>query len=274
MGEPEIHNGADDNASGIAAMLSLAEMLQKKVLTSNVLFIAFSGEEKGLWGSNFFVDNSPIAVEDINYMINMDMVGRLNAERQLAVYGTGTSPNWATVLEKIKTPSFKYTFKESGIGPSDHTSFYLEDIPVLHFFTGQHADYHKPSDDHDKINYAGISDVAQLILSIIFELDDDGKIPFTKTKDESEQAPDFKVTLGVVPDYLYDGEGMRIDGVREDRPAFNAGMEKGDVVVKMGDLNITDMMSYMKALGAFEPGQTVKVVIVREGKELEKDVTF
>lgn len=273
-GEPEIHNGADDNASGVAAMIALVEILQKQPLTSNVLFIAFSGEEKGLWGSNFFVDNSPIEVDDINYMINMDMVGRLNKERKLAVYGTGTSPLWDKMFKKIKAPEFNYSFKTSGVGPSDHTSFYLEDIPVLHFFTGQHADYHRPSDDAHKINYNGITDIVTLISHIVIELNDDGKIPFTKTVDESEQAPDFKVTLGVIPDYLYDGKGMRIDGVRENRPAFNAGMKKGDIVMKMGNLEISDMMSYMKALGAFEPGETVQVKVKRGEEMIEKDVTF
>ncbi|NNE26889.1 MAG: M28 family peptidase [Saprospiraceae bacterium] len=273
-GPPAIHCGADDNSSGVAAMLALAKDFSTQKMNSNFLFLAFSGEEKGLWGSNFFVDNSPLELGDINYMINMDMVGRLNEDRQLAIYGTGTSPSWDKVLKSVKSPIFKFSLKESGVGPSDHTSFYLVDIPVLHFFTGQHEDYHRPSDTHEKINYEGLGDIVQYITSIIVNLNNSGKIEFTKTKDESEQAPKFKVTLGVVPDYLYDGVGMRIDGVRDDRPAANAGIQKGDIVMKMGDLEIVDMMSYMKALGAFNPGETVKVIIEREGKRLEKDVSF
>lgn len=273
-GEPAIHNGADDNASGIAAMLSLATYISKHKWKSNFLFLAFSGEEKGLWGSNFFVDNSPIGLDDINYMINMDMVGRLNDKRQLAIYGTGTSPVWSSTLERIKSPTFELSTKESGVGPSDHTSFYLEDIPVLHFFTGQHDDYHRPSDDHEKINYAGISDIVQYISSILVKLDAQGKLAFTKTKDDTPQRRDFKVTLGVIPDYLYNEKGMRIDGVREERPAANAGILKGDIIIKIGDVDIVDMMSYMQALGSFEPGQIVKVKLIRGEEMMELDVTF
>jgi hypothetical protein len=272
-GPPAIHNGADDNASGVATMMALAEILATKEMENNFLFLAFSGEEKGLWGSNFFVDNNPLSNEDVNFMINLDMVGRLNDENKLAVYGTGTSPIWNETLTGIKS-DFNFTMSESGVGPSDHTSFYLEDIPVLAFFTGQHEDYHKPSDDWDKLNYDGIMDILDYLTDLIAELDDDGKLAFTKTKDEQEEAPDFKVTLGVIPDYLYDGKGMRIDGVREGRPAENAGLIKGDVVMKMGGLEIVDMMSYMKALGAFSPGQTVKVTVLREGEMIEKDVSF
>lgn len=274
-GPPAIHNGADDNASGVAAMLRLAELFKDREMNNNILFLAFSGEEKGLWGSNFFVDNSPLSMADINFMINMDMVGRLNDERQLAIYGTGTSPVWDRILHGVKAPVFKFTMTASGVGPSDHTSFYLEDMPVLHFFTGQHEDYHRPTDDTHKINFNGIMDITTYIATIVQLADDKGKLKFTKTKDESQEAPDFKVTLGVIPDYLYDGDGMRIDGVREGRTADVAGLVKGDVVVKMGDLEVVDMMSYMKALGAFEPGQTTKVRIIREGDMvMEKEVTF
>jgi len=275
VGPPAIHNGADDNASGIAAMLALAKYFKTQKLKSNFLFLAFSGEEKGLWGSNFFVDNSPIEHADINYMINMDMVGRLNEKRQLALYGTGTSPVWDDIIYSIKTPYFKYTIEESGVGPSDHTSFYLEDIAVLHFFTGQHEDYHRPTDDFEKVNFEGMKDIIQYIATVVLMADKKGKVKFTKTNDDTQDAPDFKVTLGVIPDYLFDGKGMRIDGVRENRPASNAGIEKGDVVVKMGELEVVDMMSYMKALSMFEKGQTIKVTVKREGNTLmEKDVTF
>ncbi len=274
-GPPAIHNGADDNASGVAAMLSIAEYLKTKKLNHNVLFIAFSGEEKGLWGSNFFVDNSPLKLEDISFMINMDMVGRLNDDRQLAIYGTGTSPTWDKILKSVKAPVFKFTLTESGIGPSDHSCFYLEDIPVLHFFTGQHEDYHRPTDDTHKINFDGLQDIITFISSIVLRTDRKEKLVFTKTKDESEVAPKFKVTLGVIPDYLFDGKGMRIDGVREGKTASVAGLKKGDIVLKMGDLKIVDMMSYMKALSAFEPGETTTITVLREGDMMiRKEVTF
>ena len=270
-----IHNGADDNASGVAMMLHLADSLQKKgsPKNNNYLFIAFSGEEEGLLGSNYFVKNPTIDTKKVTYMLNMDMVGRLNSENTLAVYGVGTSPIFKQAVN-ANARELKIAENESGVGPSDHTSFYLADIPVLHFFTGQHEDYHKPSDDAEKVNFEGMKIVSNYIFSIIKDLDNQPKLPFKKTKNESEVVPEFKVTLGVVPDYLFSGKGMRIDGVSEDKPAQKAGLQKGDIVVKMGDFEVTDMMSYMKSLSKFEKGQTAKVTIERGGELKEVDVTF
>lgn len=274
-GEPDIHNGADDNASGVAMMLYLAKELQKAGApkNNNYLIIAFSGEEEGLLGSNYFVKNPTIDLRDVTYMFNMDMVGRLNEEKTLAVYGVGTAPNLSATVQANKK-DLHIVEKESGVGPSDHTSFYLSDIPVLHFFTGQHEDYHRPSDDTEKVNYEGMQIVANYIYALIADLDKEDKLVFQKTRNESEDTPDFKVTLGVVPDYLYDKEGMRIDGVSEDKPAQLAGMQKGDVVKKMGEYDITDMMSYMESLSKFEKGQTIIVTIERDGKEQMVEVTF
>lgn len=272
-GEKEIHNGADDNASGVAAILSMGKELKKeKYADHNYLFIAFSGEEKGLWGSNYFAKNPTIAKDDINMMVNLDMVGRLNEDRQIAIHGVGTSPSFDTTLDQQNTYKFKVTKQLSGVGPSDHTSFYLEDIPVLHFFTGQHEHYHKPGDDSHLVNYDGIVDISNYIVDIVDSVND--TLEFNKTKDESTETPDFKVTLGVIPDYLFSGKGMRIDGVRDGRPAGNAGLLKGDIVKQMDTLQIVDMMSYMRALGAFEPGSTVQVIVDRDGEMIEKDVTF
>ena len=270
-----IHNGADDNASGVAMMLHLADSLQKKgsPKNNNYLFIAFSGEEEGLLGSNYFVKNPTINTKKVTYMLNMDMVGRLNSEKTLAVYGVGTSPILKQTVN-ANAGSLNISENESGVGPSDHTSFYLADIPVLHFFTGQHEDYHKPTDDTEKVNFKGMELVSNYIFSIIKDLDSQKKLPFKKTKNESEAVPDFKVTLGVVPDYLFSGKGMRIDGISEDRPAQKAGLQKGDIVVKMGDYEVTDMMSYMKSLSKFEKGQTAKVTIERGGELKEVEVTF
>ncbi len=269
-----IHNGADDNASGVAVVLKLAAELRNKHTNNNYLFIAFSGEEMGLLGSNYFVKNPTIDLSSVSYMINLDMVGRLNEESTLAVHGVGTSPVFKQTLFANNNLGLKIAEHESGVGPSDHTSFYIMDIPVLHFFTGQHADYHKPTDDAEKLNYEGMETIATYLLNIIGDLDDNGKLTFRKTKDESEDVPRFKVALGVVPDYLYTGEGMRIDGVSEDKPAQKAGLMKGDVVKKLGDHSITDMMSYMRALSKFEEGQTTRVTVERNGQELELEVTF
>ena len=270
----EIHNGADDNASGVAAMLSLAKKLKGQNLSTNVLFIAFSGEEKGLWGSNYFVKNATIDKANINYMINMDMVGRLDSLNRLAIYGIGTSPAFPPVLASANTFGFVNKYDSSGVGPSDHTSFYLEDIPVLHFFTGQHQDYHRPSDDTELINFEGLAMVTDYIEAIIITLDADTNIPFTKTKSDNNKGRNFKVTLGVIPDYLYDGEGMRLDGVKEDRPAKLAGIEKGDIVIKMGEFEVKTMMNYMECLGKFEKGQSIEVTVLRAGEPLVKKVTF
>ncbi|MCB0461968.1 MAG: M28 family peptidase [Flavobacteriaceae bacterium] len=271
--EKAIHNGADDNASGVALMLNLASKLKNTNTSNNYLFMAFSGEEMGLLGSNYFTKNTTIDADKINYMINMDMVGRMKADSTLAVYGVGTSPIFKQTLTS-NNDSFKLIENESGVGPSDHTSFYLIDIPVLHFFTGQHEDYHKPGDDYEKLNYDGMNLISDYIFNVITDLDDNGKLAFRKTKNESEETPRFKVGLGVVPDYLYDGEGMRIDGVSEDKPAIKAGLKKGDVVVKIGDSTIVDMMSYMRSLSTFEAGNKTKVKVLRDGKEVEVEIEF
>jgi len=270
-----IHNGADDNASGVAVLLKLArELSTGDAANNNYLFIAFSGEEIGLLGSNYFVKNPTIDLQKVNYMLNMDMVGRLNEENSLAVHGVGTSPVFKQTLFANNDQELNIIEHESGIGPSDHTSFYIMDIPVLHFFTGQHEDYHKPGDDTEKLNFEGMEKVSTYIDNIVTDLDDNGRLEFRKTKNESEDVPRFKVALGVVPDYLFNGEGMRIDGVSEDKPAQKAGLKKGDVVKKLGENEVTDMMSYMKALSKFEEGQTVTVTVERDGKPLAVEVTF
>ena len=268
-----IHNGADDNASGTAVMLDLARKLKNKNTNNNYLFIAFSGEEMGLLGSNYFVKNPTINTKAVSYMINMDMVGRLKKDSALAVYGTGTSPMFKQVL-KAHNNKFKLIENESGVGPSDHTSFYLADIPVLHFFTGQHEDYHKPGDDAEKLNYQGMEIISEYIYDVISDLDDNGKLAFRKTKNESESTPRFKVGLGVIPDYLFDGKGMRIDGVSEGRPAENGGLLKGDIVIQLGDSIVKDMMSYMRALSVFDKGDKTTVIVKRGNKEVRSVIEF
>lgn len=272
-GDSAIHNGADDNASGTAALLALAKIFQSESLKSNILFIAFSGEENGLWGSNYFVKNSTLDLKLVNYMINMDMVGRLNPEKSLAIHGVGTSPSFPSILDPINTDSLKLVPSESGVGPSDHTSFYLQDLPVLHFFTGQHEDYHKPSDDSDKINYEGLVQVVRYISRLVVALDSEPKLAFTKTKDSSD-SPRFTVSMGVVPDYLYDGKGMRVDGVSEGKPAQAAGLLKGDVVIQLGDSTVLDMMGYMRALSVFKKGDSTQVVVQRAGQTIEAKIKF
>ena len=273
-GDPAVHNGADDNASGVAVLLKVARMLQQwPEARDNYLIIFFSGEEMGLLGSNYFAKNPTLDLQDVPYMINLDMVGRLRDEKTLSVSGTGTTPVWSQMLNSLN-PGFELVLSESGVGPSDHTSFYLQDIPVLHFFTGQHEDYHKPSDDFDKLNYQGMEEIAEYIFALAREMEKQEEIAFRKTKNESEEVPRFKVAMGVIPDYLFSGEGMRIDGVSEDKPAIRAGLQKGDIVVQLGDSTITDMMSYMRALSVFETGDTTTVVVQRDGREVSAKISF
>ena len=278
-GEPAIHNGADDNASGVAAMLWLAEELSgQKKAKNNYLFIGFSGEELGLYGSKYFVANPTIDLSTVNYMLNMDMVGRLQESGVLSVNGTGTSPAWNEVLDAAESGQSTIIVKkgEGGIGPSDHTSFYLKNIPVLHFFSGQHNDYHKPIDDSEFINFAGMQQISEFIIAIIGEANGQGKLAFSKTKDESQgrQAARFKVSLGVMPDYVYNGEGMRIDGVLDGRAAQAAGLENGDVIIRIGETEVKDIYDYMDGLSQYEAGQSAKVVVRRGSEEKTFEVNF
>lgn len=275
-GDPAIHNGADDNASGIAAMLMMAEYFKDKKLKSNILFIAFSGEEKGLFGSKAFVENPTIDLKKVNYMINMDMIGKLNEEKTIVINGAGTSPLWKSSFEKLNVDGIQIVTTDSGIGPSDHTSFYLKDLPALHFFTGNHEHYHKPSDDVEIVNFEGIRSVGKYIIALIEELNDKGKIAFSKTVDaaQDKQVADFKVTLGVMPDYVYQGSGMRIDGIISGRVAEKAGLEKGDIVVRIDEMEIKDIYVYMEALAKYKKGDAAKITVQRGESEVVKDVVF
>lgn len=270
-----IHNGADDNASGTAGLLALAQKIKDGRLKHyNYLFLNFSGEELGLLGSKALVKELNMDSSKIAYMINMDMIGRLNdSTHALTVGGVGTSPVWGQFVSKTNQ-DFKIIIDSSGVGPSDHTSFYHAGIPVLFFFTGIHHDYHKPSDDADKINYFGEVQVLNYAYNIIKALDGKGKPAFTPTRQTTVGKVRFKVTLGIMPDYSYQEEGVRIDGVSDDRPAQKAGMKAGDIIVQMGELKIQGMQSYMEALGMFKVGDTTEVTVLREGKPLKMSVTF
>jgi aminopeptidase YwaD len=274
-----IHNGADDNASGTAALIELARLLKNSKLDrNNYLFIAFSGEELGLFGSKYFVENPTVSLDRVNYMINMDMVGRLNdSTHVLTVGGYGTSPEWSSLINsKNKKASFVIKVDSSGTGPSDHTSFYRKDIPVLFFFTGLHADYHKPTDDFDKINYKGELEVVNYIYSIIEkENKAKQKLAFTKTREtQSTSSTRFSVTLGIMPDYTFAGTGVRVDGVSDGRPAQKAGLQTGDVITQLGDFNVTSLENYMEALGKFKKGDTTTVRFLRGKDNKETQVQF
>jgi len=274
----KIHNGADDNASGVAGVLELARYYSTNKVKekNNFLFLCFSGEELGLYGSKYFTENPSINLAQVNYMINMDMIGRLDAQtKTVVVNGTGTSPVWETLLKTLETESLKTKTDSSGIGPSDHTSFYLKNIPVLHFFTGAHSDYHKPTDDWDKINYSGEAEVLNLIARVIDNLDNEPKLAFltTKAKPMASRSA-FRVTLGVMPSYTADGEGVKVDGVTDGRPGQKGGVQTGDIIIQMGDLVIKDIQDYMGALGKFDKGQTIPVKVKRGEEVVILTVTF
>jgi Zn-dependent M28 family amino/carboxypeptidase len=273
---PQIHNGADDNASGTAALIEMTKLLKaSKFKNNNYLFISFSGEELGLFGSKYFTEHPTVDLSSANYMINMDMVGRLNdSTHGLTIGGYGTSPVWGQLLTE-KDKFFTIKFDSSGTGPSDHTSFYRKDIPVLFFFTGAHSDYHKPSDDADKINYTGELQVVKYVYNIVDATDKKGKLSFTKTREVAAMGKNsFKVSLGIMPDYTYSGSGVRVDGVSEGKTAQRVGIKAGDVIVQLGDIKFTDVQSYMGALGKFNKGDATKVKVKRGKEELIFDIVF
>jgi hypothetical protein len=278
----QIHNGADDNASGVAAVIELARMLQASSLKqNNYLFLAFSGEELGLYGSKYFVEHPTIDLSNVNYMINLDMVGRLNeANPMLTIGGFGTSPAWAIAYASngkrgLYSGSLQFKFDSSGTGPSDHTSFYLKDIPVLFYFTGTHGDYHKASDDFDKINFVGELAVLKHVYSVIeFENRQANKIAFVRTKSTLTPSVSFSVTLGIMPDYSFNGVGVRVDAISEDKPAQKAGLKPGDVIVQLGDHEIQSLEVYMQALGEFKKGDKTMLHFTRVNEKLSAPVEF
>jgi len=277
-GSNQIYNGADDNASGTAAMLQLARTISadKKCKSYNYLFLAFSGEELGLIGSKYFTKNPSLELGKVAYMVNIDMLGRLDsAKKTLVINGTGTSPDWKKTLEALPTDTnvLRITTSESGLGPSDHASFYLENIPVLHFFTGQHQDYHMPTDDEERINYAGMYESWNYMLNFIRKNQSGGKPEFTKTKDVSPGRSPFKVSLGVMPDYSFPGPGMRLDGVSEGKPAQKAGLQKGDIIMALGDTPVENVEGYMKALSQLQKGQNVVIHYTRPGVQGVQQIT-
>lgn len=279
-GPPAIHNGADDNASGVSALLELArKYAQSKVKPHyTMLFIAFSGEEAGLLGSSYFAKHMTVDSTKIRMMINMDMIGRLkDQEKGLAILDVGSTSEFTKFFDSLNYKEIKLTPSTSGYGASDHTVFTARKIPSLHLFTGAHKDYHKPSDDIDKIDAGGIVKVATFVDSLLTYFDHLEKpLVFIKTKDTSrgKRKKKYSVTLGVIPDHISDVQGFKIDGVTKDKPADKAGMQKGDIIIQLGEITINDIYDYMNALSKFKKGDTVKAVINRDKKELELIVIF
>ncbi len=273
----DIHNGADDNASGVAAVIELSRMLSKNKTkeNANYIFVCFSGEEDGLLGSKQFADD--LKKENVNVvaMFNMDMIGRLDSLNNLIVGGIGTSPSFGEIVQRNKPAGFAITLDSSGVGPTDHTSFYLKNIPVLNFFTGTHTDYHKPSDDENKINYTGETKIVDYIFRLINEVSNKDVVEFTKTKTTTgKTAPKYKVTLGIMPDYKDYGDGLHIEAVIDGRAAQKAGLKDGDILLKIGDCAIKEVYSYMDCLSKITSGETKEVTYSRGGVEYKAMVSF
>ncbi len=270
--EPKIHHGADDNASGTASVLELAEKFanEKSKLKRSIIFIAFSGEELGLLGSAYFTEHPPVPMDKIDAMINLDMVGRLNDEKNLIVYGTGTSSGWKDILNNFnKNYNFKLTFNDEGYGPSDHSSFYAKNIPVLFFFTGTHTDYHRPTDTADKINSAGEESIAKYVYQVAKAIDENSEKPdyVNVPRKDSGRSMSFRVYVGTIPDYAAQVEGLKITGVSEGSPAQKAGLKGGDIIVEFGGKKISNIYDYTYALGDFSPGDVVNVVVIRNSEK-------
>jgi aminopeptidase YwaD len=268
-----IHNGADDNASGTAALIELARMLKKKApVHNNYLIVNFSAEELGLLGSKYWLEHPTIAITP-NYMINMDMVGRYDTSHKLTIGGYGTSPVWGEVFAAEKN-NLLVKFDSTGGGPSDHASFYRKDIPVLFLFTGSHSDYHKATDDWDKINYDGEKDIVKMVYHVIETTDNKGKLPFTKTTEPQAGRATFKVSLGVIPDYGFSGTGMRIDGVSPGKLAEKLGLQAGDILLQLGEYKFVDVYGYTAILSKFNKGDKTQLRIKRGTEEKTFDIVF
>ncbi len=268
----EIHNGADDNASGTSAVIETAHELNyyKDILKRNVVFIGFTGEEMGVLGSAYYTKNPKLPLKDAVTMINYDMVGRLKDET-LTIQGTGTSSRWETMIPKYNADSsLILKFVKDGFGPSDHASFYGENIPVLFFFTGLHDDYHKPSDDADKINSEGIAKVVSYASKLIVEIDTTASRPDyirTQSSQQEGERQGFRVFVGTIPDYSESAEGMLLAGVRDNSPASKAGLQKGDILVKFGKYDIKNVYDYTYALQEYKPGDVIEVKYIRNKTE-------
>jgi hypothetical protein len=269
-----IHNGADDNASGTSALLEIARLLQQKSPKhNNYLFLHFSGEELGLLGSKYWIEN-PTMPGAINYMINMDMVGRYDTSHKLTVGGYGTSSKWSQIWKAVSTP-LVVKFDSTGSGPSDHASFYRAGVPVQFFFTGSHPDYHKASDDADKINYEATAQIVTLAYQMMGITDSLPKLDFIKTTEpQMGRSTKFTVSLGVIPDYGYSGTGMRIDGVSPGKLAEKLGVQAGDILLQLGDYKFVDVNSYMQTLSKFKKGDQTMLRIKRGAEEISFSVLF
>jgi hypothetical protein len=291
--EGEIHHGADDNASGVAGVLELARIFSREGMRPKrtLVFVAFSGEEEGLLGSNYFVNHPVVPLAQTVAMINMDMIGRMK-ENKLIIGGVGTAQEWRSLITDKNRPGginialvasssiltlqpFTLTLNEDGYGPSDHSSFYAKQVPVLFFFTGTHDDYHKPTDTSEKINYEDEMRVILFIATLVVSIDAEPKRPtYTVAKSDSQgRSMGFRVYLGTIPNYSESSDGLKLDGVREDSPASKAGLKAGDRITKLAGREVRNVYDYTYALGEMKAGQEYDVEVVRGTETLKLKIT-
>jgi len=277
-----IHHGADDNASGTAGLLEVAQKLAstRSQLKRSILIIFFSGEELGTLGSSYYVNNPSIPLSQSIAMLNMDMVGRLE-NRSLTIGGSGTSPAWKDLIPKYnKDSAFVLKLEPDGFGPSDHSSFYGKNIPVLFFFTGTHSDYHKPSDEWTRINYDGEQRVVKYVYEITKDLTSMTEKPaYARVESASSRGGagdtrSFSVTLGIVPDFGQNTEGMKVSAVQPNRPGEKAGLRAGDVITKMAGKKILNIYDYMGVLGELKAGDVVDLEVLRDGVAVSLKATM
>ena len=268
-----VHNGADDNASGVATIIELAEkMASEKKNKRSIIFATFSAEEMGLVGSKAFTAKPPVSIDKIVAMFNFDMVGRLDtATNALSIGGTKTAKETEGILNNLN-PGFNLAFSEEGVGPSDHASFYLQNIPVFFLSTGAHPDYHTPMDDADRINYEGEKKIINYGLALISEVANrDSVLTFQEAgaKFQRSRGGRYKVTLGIMPDYAgMEKRGLRIDAVTKDKPAYKGGMLKGDIITAIDGKKVGNIYDYMSRLQTLEAGKTISVDIIRDDKDM------
>jgi len=274
------HNGADDNASGVAAVLEVARQLAVARPTRSVIFVAFSGEEEGLLGSAHFVKYPPVPTDSMVAMLNFDMVGRLRDDK-LVIYGVETAREWRGTIDSLNTAArFALTLEGDGYGPSDHTSFTLVKKPVLHFFTGTHVDYHRTTDDFAAINLDGILRVATLATDIVrATADRRSTLTFVESAPRvaaggASRTSGYGAYLGSVPDMTGNPGGVALSGVRAGSPAEAGGLQAGDIIVRIGTHEVPDLQGMTDALRAYAPGDTVEIVYRRAGSERRTQVVL
>lgn len=283
----DIHNGADDNASGTAMVMEIARRLaaRRDPLPRRVVFMAFSGEERGLLGSQYYVEHPLYPLASTVMMVNFDMVGRLNGKSELTMIGTGTSPGIDALVDVLGKSAGMTIKKVSGMtdgfGGSDHESFYVKNIPVLFAFTGLHSDYHRPSDDSDRINYNGMARIADYLELIVLDLVRRPERPaFTRIvapgrngRQSQSASTGMSVTLGVMPDYADEAKaGLKISGVRDGGPAAKAGLKGNDSIIRIGGKPIATIYDYMESMKGYKPGDKLEVVVRRDGAEVTLQV--